>query len=54
MIQAVFLIFIGIAVAASINTLFDWRRNKRLDKWNEEPRNLPLCASSGAVRKGLK
>lgn len=54
MIQALFLIFVGIGIASTINVVFDWRRNKRLDKWNEEPRNLPLCASAGTVRKWLK
>lgn len=54
MIQALFLIFIGVAVAATVNTIFDWRRNKRIDKWNAEPRNLPLCASAGTVWKESK
>lgn len=54
MIQALFLIFIGIAVAASINAVFDWRRNKRIDKWLEERRYLPVCASAGTVWKESK
>lgn len=50
LLQAVLLIALGICAAATINLLFDWRRNKRLDAWMKEPRYLPSCASAGAIR----
>lgn len=53
-LQALLLIALGVGVAATINLLFDWRRNKRLDKWMEEPRYLPACASAGTVRPGRR
>lgn len=54
MIQALFLIFVGIGIASTINVIFDWRRNKHIDKWNEERRYLPACASAGTVWKESK
>lgn len=54
LLQAVFLMALGVGVAATINLLFDWRRNKRLDKWLAEPRYLPTCASAGTVRPGRR
>ena len=51
MIQALFLIFVGIGIASTINVVFDWRRNKRIDEWHAERRYLPVCASAGTVWK---
>lgn len=50
MLQALLLIALGVGVAATINLLFDWRRNRRIDRWMKEPRYLPACASAGAIR----
>ncbi len=54
LVQALLLIAIGIGAASTINLLFDWRRNHYLDKWMEEPRYLPACASAGTVRPGRR
>lgn len=53
-LQALLLIALGVGVASTINLLFDWRRNKRIDQWLEEPRYLPACASAGTVRPGRR
>lgn len=50
--QAMLLIAIGIGAASTINLLFDWRRNKRMDAWLKEPRYLPTCVIAGSVRPG--
>lgn len=52
--QALLLIGIGIGAASTINLLFDWRRNRALDKWMEAPRSLPACALAGSVRPGRR
>ena len=50
--QALLLIAVGIGAASTINLLFDWRRNRALDKWMEETRSLPTCVIAGSVRPG--
>lgn len=54
LLQALFLIALGVGVAATVNLLFDWRRNQRLDRWMAEPRYLPACAIAGTVRRGRR
>lgn len=50
LIQALLLIALGVAGAATINLVFDWRRNHYRDKWLEERRYLPTCAAAGVIR----
>ena len=50
MMQALLLIGLGICLPAAFNVLFDWRRNKRMDRWMQERRYLPTCAIAGSVR----
>ncbi len=54
LIQAVLLIALGVCGAATINLLFDWRRNRLLARWGQERRYLPSCASAGTVRPGRR
>ncbi len=52
LLQALFLIALGVGVAGTANLIFDWRRNHYRDEWMKERRYLPTCASAGSVRPG--
>ncbi len=54
LLQAIFLIALGVGAALTANLLFGWRQRRRVQAYREGVVYLPWCASAGTVRPGRR